>query len=155
MDFYNRSSLTAYCTAFSYRPLSSATRPLSASFESGAEKLFHSSGVYLELPADSSHLYQPQCSPTPVGSTSHFSQSRIHSDSNLYCNTATPGGLQSRSNDSFLMAESPAEPNSDTPEGTFQLQCNQTFVAMVTMQYQARTDMVLILNSFSYLVFIR
>jgi hypothetical protein len=150
LDFYNRSSLTAYCTAFSYRPLSSATRPSSAGFESGAEQLFHSSGVYLELPADSSHLYQPQCSPTPVESTSHFSQSRIHSDSNLYCNTATP--LQSHSNDSFLMAESPAELNSNTPEGTFQLQCNQTFVAMVTMQYQARTDMVFSLINTVFLI---
>lgn len=42
------------------------------------------------------------------------------------------------------MDESPNEPSPNSPEGVFQLQCNQTFVGMVTMQYQARTDMVLI-----------
>ena len=135
LDFYNRTSLTAYCTAFAYRPVD--TRFRQAAVCGGAEELFHSSGVYLELPTDSSHLYQPQRSPTPTDSVS---LSRIQSDGNLYCGT-TSAGLFSRSNDS-VMAESPKEPNPDSPEGVFQLQCNQTFVGMVTMQYQARTDMV-------------
>lgn len=135
LDFYNRTSLTAYCTAFAYRPVD--TRFRQAAVCGGAEELFHSSGVYLELPTDSSHLYQPQRSPTP---TESVSLSRIQSDGNLYCGT-TPAGYFSRSNDS-VMAESPKEPNPDSPEGVFQLQCNQTFVGMVTMQYQARTDMV-------------
>lgn len=53
MDFYQRTSLTAYCTAFAYRPLSKKVNP----------KL---SQVYLELPADSKHLYFPYRSPTPM-----------------------------------------------------------------------------------------
>lgn len=99
--------------------------------------MFQSSGNYLELPAESSHLYQPQRSPTPAGSVI---LSRIQSDGNIYYTGAT-GGYHSRSNDS-MVADSPTEPNPDSPEGVFQLQCNQTFVGMVTMQYQARTDMV-------------
>ncbi len=135
LDFYNRSSLTAYCTAFSYRPVDARYRETTVC--GGAESLFHNSGVYLELPTDSSHLYHPQRSPTPEGNES---LSRIHSDGNLYCATTT-AGYYSRSNDSS-MAESPNEPSPNSPEGVFQLQCNQTFVGMVTMQYQARTDMV-------------
>ena len=138
LDFYNRSSLTAYCTAFSYRPVD--TRYRETTVCGGAESLFHASGVYLELPTDSSHLYQPQRSPTPEGTES---LSRIQSDGNLYCGTTT-AGYYSRSNDS-LMPQSPNEPHPESPEGVFQLQCNQTFVGMVTMQYQARTDMVLLL----------
>lgn len=53
LDFYQRSSLTAYCTAFAYRPLSRAISPFLAN-------------VYLELPADSRHLYAPHRSPTPL-----------------------------------------------------------------------------------------
>jgi hypothetical protein len=43
-DFYQRTSLTAYCTAFAYRPLSC--------FPSA-----ELSNMYLELPADSKALY--------------------------------------------------------------------------------------------------
>lgn len=52
-DFYQRTSLTSYCTAFAYRPL---TRGIS-------DKM---SKIYLELPADSKHLYTPHRSPTPL-----------------------------------------------------------------------------------------
>jgi len=53
LDFYQRTSLTAYCTAFAYRPL---TRGVSSQL----------SQVYLELPADSKHLYASNRSPTPI-----------------------------------------------------------------------------------------
>lgn len=62
-DFYQRTSLTAYCTAFAYRPLS----------HSVGNNL---SKVYMELPADSAHLYIPNRSPTPLtwssGILGHF-----------------------------------------------------------------------------------
>jgi len=139
LDFYNRSSLTAYCTAFAYRPLNRRIENINLG---GVENVFDSSGVYLELPADSAHLYQPQQSPVPNWDThanaSVHGHSRIQSDGNLYCHTS--GGFQSRSNDSLL--GNSAEENPQLPEGVFNVQCNQTFVAMVTMQYQARADMV-------------
>lgn len=52
-DFYQRSSLTAYCTAFAYRPLTKCIN----------DKL---SDLYLELPSDSRHLYMNHRSPTPA-----------------------------------------------------------------------------------------
>lgn len=52
-DFYQRTSLTSYCTAFSYRPLNRAPAQTIAS-------------TYLELPSDSKHLYLGQRSPSPV-----------------------------------------------------------------------------------------
>uniref|UniRef100_A0A1B6BXT8 Cation-transporting P-type ATPase C-terminal domain-containing protein n=1 Tax=Clastoptera arizonana TaxID=38151 RepID=A0A1B6BXT8_9HEMI len=108
-DFYQRTSLTAYCTAFAYRPL---TRNVSSNLTQ----------VYLELPADSSHLYLPNRSPTPLtwsgGILGHF-----------------------QSTDSLLGNEHVEDEVSDI-DGCFQLQCNQVFIGMVTMQYQAQTDMV-------------
>lgn len=61
LDFYQRTSLTAYCTAFSYRPL-----PLPP------DKSF--SEIYLELPADCHQLYSKLCRspiPHPWTSTTH------------------------------------------------------------------------------------
>ncbi|XP_012271899.1 transmembrane protein 94 isoform X2 [Orussus abietinus] len=81
-DFYQRTSLTSYCTAFAYRPL---TRGINSKLSS----------VYLELPADNS----------------------------------------------LLCSENREEEVNDV-ESCFELQCNQVFIGMVTMQYQAQTDMV-------------
>ncbi|KAG8227374.1 hypothetical protein J437_LFUL000382 [Ladona fulva] len=64
-DFYQRTSLTAYCSAFAYRPLSRSVNS-------------HLSNVYLELPADSKHLYMPYRSPTPM----HWDTSRSTHPSN-------------------------------------------------------------------------
>ena len=141
LDFYNRTSLTAYCTAFAYRPLTNRLNFNTGCRQGADDQTFDSTGVYLELPANSAHLYQPQRSPTPAwdsatGNSVHSHGVRIHSDGNLY-NLGT--GFLSRSNDSLLPNESAAEsaePVDDvqSAENMFQVQCNQT-------QYQARTDM--------------
>lgn len=52
-DFYQRTSLTSYCTAFAYRPLSNGCN----------DKLSH---VYLELPSDCKQLFKGNRSPTPI-----------------------------------------------------------------------------------------
>ncbi|XP_046406252.1 transmembrane protein 94 isoform X2 [Ischnura elegans] len=121
-DFYQRTSLTAYCSAFAYRPLS---RSVSS----------HLSNVYLELPADSKHLYMPYRSPTPMHWDSHRSG---HSS-----NGHPLHGLlaQFHSTDSLLGIDGQEEKVCDI-EGCFDLQCNQIFIGMVTMQYQAQIDMV-------------
>ncbi|KAJ8977101.1 hypothetical protein NQ317_003655 [Molorchus minor] len=115
-DFYQRSSLTAYCTAFAYRPLA----------KSVSSKL---SEVYLELPSDCRHLYINHRSPTPV-----------HWD----CKGVLDPKLKTAqfySTDSLLFSDYPIGNVSDA-ESCFQMQCNQIFIGMVTMQYQALTDMV-------------
>ncbi|XP_024872113.1 transmembrane protein 94 isoform X2 [Temnothorax curvispinosus] len=117
-DFYQRTSLTSYCTAFAYRPL---TRAIS-------DKM---SEIYLELPADSKHLYTPHRSPTP-----------LPWDFRNVLDPRVRGILgQFHSTDSLLCNETKDDDVSDV-ESCFEVQCNQVFIGMVTMQYQAQTDMV-------------
>ncbi|CAH0398033.1 unnamed protein product [Chilo suppressalis] len=105
IDFYQRNSLTAYCTAFAYKPL---TRGISPSL----------SHLYLEVPADSRALYTPR--------SLHW---------------ADAPALHFHSTDSLLFNEVTDEDVNDA-EGYFDMQCNQVFIGMVTMQYQAQSDMV-------------
>nr|XP_031837359.1 transmembrane protein 94 isoform X1 [Nomia melanderi]XP_031837360.1 transmembrane protein 94 isoform X1 [Nomia melanderi]XP_031837361.1 transmembrane protein 94 isoform X1 [Nomia melanderi]XP_031837362.1 transmembrane protein 94 isoform X1 [Nomia melanderi]XP_031837363.1 transmembrane protein 94 isoform X1 [Nomia melanderi] len=117
-DFYQRTSLTSYCTAFAYRPL---TRGISNKM----------SKIYLELPADSKHLYTPHRSPTP-----------LPWDFRNVLDPRVKGILgQFHSTDSLLCNENKDDNISDV-ESCFEIQCNQVFIGMVTMQYQAQTDMV-------------
>lgn len=145
-DFYQRTSLTSYCTAFAYRPL---TRAIS-------DKM---SDIYLELPADSKHLYTPHRSPTPLpwdfrnvldprvrGILGQF-----HSTGSFHRSLPSPLHFLSLyfdflivftfCIDSLLCNENKDDDVSDV-EGCFEVQCNQVFIGMVTMQYQAQTDMV-------------
>ncbi|XP_070172573.1 transmembrane protein 94 isoform X4 [Polyergus mexicanus] len=117
-DFYQRTSLTSYCTAFAYRPLTRAIR----------DKM---SEIYMELPADSKHLYTPHRSPTP-----------LPWDFRNVLDPRVRGIIgQFHSTDSLLCNENKDDDVSDV-EGCFDVQCNQVFIGMVTMQYQAQTDMV-------------
>ncbi|XP_018571682.1 transmembrane protein 94 isoform X2 [Anoplophora glabripennis] len=117
-DFYQRSSLTAYCTAFAYRPLTKCVNG----------KL---STVYLELPSDSRHLYINHRSPTPAQwDCKSVLEPKIKSAAQFY------------STDSLLYNDYPIVGNVSDAESCFQMQCNQIFIGMVTMQYQAMTDMV-------------
>lgn len=117
-DFYQRTSLTSYCTAFAYRPL---TRGI-------CDKM---SKIYLELPADSKHLYAPHRSPTP-----------LPWDFRNVLDPRVKGILgQFHSTDSLLCNENKDDNVSDV-DSCFEVQCNQVFIGMVTMQYQAQTDMV-------------
>ncbi|XP_053607404.1 transmembrane protein 94 isoform X2 [Plodia interpunctella] len=105
IDFYQRNSLTAYCTAFAYKPLTRSITPA----------LAH---MYLELPADSRQLYVPHSENWPDMPALHF-----------------------HSTDSLLFNEVSDE-DVDDADGYFDMQCNQVFIGMVTMQYQAQSDMV-------------
>nr|CAD7588508.1 unnamed protein product [Timema genevievae] len=122
LDFYQRTSLTSYCSAFSYRPL---TRGVHS----------HLSDVYLELPSDCKHLYMPHRSPTPLAW-----------DFRNVLDPRFKGVLgQFHSTDSLLGNDAKDEDITDV-EGCFELQCNQVFIGMVTMQYQAQTDMVQLID---------
>lgn len=116
------------------------------------------SKIYLELPADSKHLYAPHRSPTPLpwdfrnvldprvkgilgqfhstGNTKilHllFQELYIISNQFIFIQTST---------DSLLCNENKDDNVSDV-DSCFEIQCNQVFIGMVTMQYQAQTDMV-------------
>ncbi|XP_045449004.1 transmembrane protein 94 [Melitaea cinxia] len=109
IDFYQRNSLTAYCTAFAYKPL---TRGVSQAL----------AAQYLELPPDCRALYAhvPARAPAPAWDA---------------------GALHFHSTDSLLFNEVTDDDVSDA-DGYFDMQCNQVFIGMVTMQYQAQSDMV-------------
>ncbi|KAK9888015.1 hypothetical protein WA026_000299 [Henosepilachna vigintioctopunctata] len=110
-DFYQRASLTSYCTAFSYRPLNRAPTSALAS-------------NYLELPSDCKHLYFGQRSPLPLNN--NFEGAPL---SFFYSTESLVYGCD------FETEEVDAD-------GYFQMQCNQVFIGMASMQYQVLTDMV-------------
>lgn len=51
------------------------------------------------------------------------------------------------SSDSLLFVDSKEEPVQDV-DGCFEMQCHQVFIGMVTMQYQAQTDIVQLIEKF-------
>lgn len=128
-DFYQRNALTAYCTAFSYRPLRHGISGILAGPKtSGIEQ----SGIvpdvaYLELPPESSR-----------NKMRHNDRSCCEFDGHM---------THSLSTDSLLFTDSKEEPVSDV-DGCFEMQCHQIFIGMVTMQYQAQTDIVQLIERF-------
>lgn len=119
LDFYQRSALTAYCTAFAYRPL---RHGINGALSGGPTK---NAGniAYLELPPESKMRMQ-------------------HVDK-MHCDFECGHGKLSHSisTDSLLFSESKEDDITDV-EGCFEMQCHQVFIGMVTMQYQAQTDIV-------------
>lgn len=87
--------------------------------------------MYLELPSDSRHLYTNNRSPTPL---------RFDCQNVLESKIKTVLG-QFYSTDSLLGGDAPCTEINDA-ESCFETQCNQIFIGMVTMQYQAQFDMV-------------
>ncbi|XP_037076312.1 transmembrane protein 94-like [Pollicipes pollicipes] len=119
LDFYHRHSLTMYCSAFAYRPLTTKV----------AVEL---SDRYLELPAESGHIYRSVRSPVP----GHGHAIGVE----LWDKPVHP---QYMSTDSLYGSE---VNDVDSTEGLIQVQCNQIFTGMVTMQYQALADMVRLID---------
>ncbi|XP_065080597.1 transmembrane protein 94 isoform X2 [Ochlerotatus camptorhynchus] len=118
-DFYQRSALTAYCTAFAYRPLRHGiTGALSGEIEGEI--------AYLELPPESKHRKDM------------FNRNHHLMD---YANGGAPLTHHSISTDSLLFTENKDDDISDA-DGCFEMQCHQVFIGMITMQYQAQTDIV-------------
>lgn len=163
-DFYQRSALTAYCTAFAYRPLRHGL-----STEAGFRRT-----TYLELPQEmrcrmrnqqrtpsftydtaavdtvAARLQQHSLSSdslllgTTDGSEYHFShQRRAHRPPHQQ-------RQKQRSRRTAVATSAAAAASNgagDAPEhidvdACFEMQCHQVFIGMVTMQYQAQTDIV-------------
>ncbi|XP_039301326.1 uncharacterized protein LOC120356466 [Nilaparvata lugens] len=130
-DFYQRTSLSAYCTAFAYRPLFSGAAPAL-------------SAIYMELPTDSQMLYNRHNHlPLEMADLDGIVQGHPQQ---LIGDEAGAGGDDLNSHDSMFDDEDDddlmEEAEIDDIEGCFKLQCNQIFIGMVTMQYQAQADIV-------------
>lgn len=119
LDFYQRSALTSYCTAFAYRPLRHG-------IHGALSGPLHSNGqiAYLELPPESKLRMQ------------HVDKSHCDFEGAHHVKLS-----HSISTDSLLFSESKDEDCNDV-EGCFEMQCHQVFIGMVTMQYQAQNDIV-------------
>lgn len=123
-DFYQRNALTSYCTAFAYRPLRHGV--------SGALTEF----AYMELPPETMYKTNAQREHDRGGIYCTFDTTNCHSE------PKTIGELKhSISSDSLLFSENKDEDVRDV-DGCFDMQCHQIFIGMVTMQYQAQTDIV-------------
>lgn len=123
-DFYQRNALTSYCTAFSYRPLRHGV--------SGAL----SETAYMELPPESVYKTNAQREHDRGGIFCTFDVAHCNSE------PKTVGELKhSISSDSLLFTDNKEEDVCDV-DGCFDMQCHQIFIGMVTMQYQAQTDIV-------------
>lgn len=116
IDFYQRNALTAYCTAFAYRPLRHGIYGC-LSGENDQDV------AYLELPPESRYKMP------------HVVKSQCDFEDNL------PPLVHSLSTDSLLFSENKEEDIEDE-DGCFEMQCHQVFIGMVTMQYQAQLDIV-------------
>ncbi|XP_030383039.1 transmembrane protein 94 isoform X2 [Scaptodrosophila lebanonensis] len=121
LDFYQRSALTSYCTAFAYRPLRHGIHGAL----SGPNPQ-HNGGpiAYLELPPESKLRMQ------------HVDKRHCDFEGGHHVKLS-----HSISTDSLLFSESKDEDCNDV-EGCFEMQCHQVFIGMVTMQYQAQNDIV-------------
>ncbi|KAL9880064.1 transmembrane protein 94 isoform X1 [Glossina fuscipes] len=118
LDFYQRSALTAYCTAFAYRPLRHSINGILGGVPNNKGNV-----AYMELPPESKLRLQ--------------NMDKIHCD--FDCSHAKLS--HSISTDSLLFSDGKEEDISDV-EGCYEMQCHQVFIGMVTMQYQAQTDIV-------------
>lgn len=79
--------------------------------------------AYLELPPESKYR-MAHANPSPFETNGH--QSNMH---------------HSISTDSLLFTDNKEDDITDV-DGCFEMQCHQVFIGMVTMQYQAQTDIV-------------
>ncbi|XP_063445351.1 transmembrane protein 94-like [Mytilus trossulus] len=120
LDFYHRTSMASYCTAFSYRPL---TQQISASLD----------GAFIQLPQnwacmsrDISTSVDSDIHMMPFDSTSLYEDNRAYSMDSLFDTTSTA--------------------SVDDVGGCCNVQCNQIFIGMVTMQYQARQEFVQLID---------
>ncbi|XP_058443987.1 transmembrane protein 94 isoform X3 [Malaya genurostris] len=117
-DFYQRSALTAYCTAFSYKPL---RHGITGALSGGST----GDVAYLELPPERKIHKSAYCRERSLD----------------YEHGGAPLTHHSISTDSLLFTENKDDDISDV-DGCYDMQCHQVFIGMITMQYQAQTDIV-------------
>lgn len=118
LDFYHRSSLTAYCMAFAYGP-----------FELCSDDQFFDK--YMELSSDSSHLFHSSKS----GSVRSWDRQSLEGKSKTILS-------RHLSTDSILLKTYEDDDGSLHIENCLQQISNEIFIGMVTMQYQACRDFV-------------
>ncbi|XP_074647794.1 transmembrane protein 94-like isoform X2 [Tubulanus polymorphus] len=126
LDFYHRQSMSAYCSAFSYCPL---TEKISTKFKD----------IYIELPEEGFEINSVYRSPTPTHSWDVESlDCRVKKDS--LSNVPRVHSMDS------LLSQSSQLSLCDV-DSCFRAQCNQIFIGMITMQYHAKGDIVQLIEN--------
>jgi hypothetical protein len=121
LDFYQRASLSSYCTAFSYRPM---VMPLP----------WTSIGEYLQLPSHSLPFYWQN--------SGNAASAEADAVQNL-------GHISLGPNPEFKEFEQKDESHVKTRDDAMaclELECNQSFLGMVQLQYQALVDIVQLID---------
>lgn len=116
LDFYQRASLSSYATAFSYRP---QTFPLP--WKNCAE--------YLQLPTHSLPFYW------------QYNEETEGIDTDAITSHISIGGKQTSCFDKPKLEDNYVKTKEDAMH-CLELQCNQTFLAMVQLQYQVMVEIV-------------
>ena len=118
LDFYQRASLSSYCTAFSYRPL--------------LTKLpWQDVPDYLQLPTHTHPFYSQYVDNAEVADADALQCGHISLGNT--CHQGEMGGNE--------MLKTPEE-----ALACLEMECNQTFLGMVQMQYQALVDLVQLID---------
>ena len=127
LEFYHRASLTSYCSAFSYRPLSFIPP-------------WPSNNYYLELPHNSSPFLSQYNRPLSDHIDRVSTAMEIEASSST--SSSTSNGSSPSTNSTSTESLDSGSKFDDDVYSCIESQCNQTFLGMVQMQYQARVDIV-------------
>ena len=128
LEFYHRASLTSYCSAFSYRPLSYIPP-------------WPSNNYYLELPHNSSPFLSQYNRPLSDHIDRVSTAMEIEASSSSSSSSSNSNTSPSTNSTSTESLDSGSKFDDDV-YSCIESQCNQTFLGMVQMQYQARVDIV-------------
>ncbi|XP_060071400.1 transmembrane protein 94-like [Ylistrum balloti] len=120
LDFYHRTSMASYCTAFSYRPLTQHISP-------------HLDNLYIQLSHGGNVIFN-SCSETQRDSNTDSNTDLVH-ETRLLSDSSRAFSVDS------LFDTTSISSIEDIP-GCCQAQNNQIFIGMVSMQYQARQEVV-------------
>ncbi len=134
LDFYQRASLSAYCTAFSYRPL---IFPLP----------WRNCREYLQLPIHSGQFYLQFMEQQPVSTVAADTDvaeistktSHISMDANKRTNTYGDEQSAKKKQEQYVKTQEDAMT-------CLELECNQTFLGMVQLQNQVVVDVVQLID---------
>ncbi|XP_072029353.1 LOW QUALITY PROTEIN: transmembrane protein 94-like [Amphiura filiformis] len=133
MDFYQRATLSSYCSAFSYQPM----------VESMAN---YFDDLYLELPKHNrdSQTIEPE-SPGVARSSWDVGFNPLHPATNT--TNAVPQGDKGRKYHSLESAMDKLDGHIRDSESCYRAQCGQIFIGMVASNYHPKQDIVALIEN--------
>ena len=138
LDFYHRASLSSYCTAFSFRPLT-----IPPPIRGGKE--------YLQLPTNSLPFYWQYAEGTECADMDAINTHIPYSE--MIKGAIYEEHAENDNDSSFCLEDQPGAVEGAASKkaradamACLQLECNQTFLGMVQLQYQPVVDVVQLID---------